>query len=252
MYDYRLQWTWMVAMAAAIAVAWASWVLVSRWPAGAKVFIGAGVAATLVLTAINTGEALTAEDPDEPRSSDLRRVAASVLDELPEGDGDVILRYREPGSTAYGVGLLLQLERHGVAAKVERDTAHVVGDSRVHRRTAEVRAVLRVATDDVFDALLAGGQEGRLVAYAGEEPLAERQRILREIGPARDRIEDRPESYHAEVREGFLRAAREGRDRPCPYYPAPIVVVDASADPEVVAGRIQSEVERALALDPRS
>lgn len=72
------------------------------------------------------------------------------------------------------------------------------------------------------------------------------------VGPARDRIEDRPESYHAEVREGFLRAACEGRDRPCPYYPAPIVVIDASADPEVVAGRIQSEVERALALDPRS
>jgi dTMP kinase len=72
------------------------------------------------------------------------------------------------------------------------------------------------------------------------------------VGPARDRMEDRPASYHAEVREGFLRAAHEGRDRPCPYYPAPIVVVDASADPEVVAGRIQSEVERALALDPRS
>ena len=35
-------------------------------------------------------------------------------------------------------------------------------------------------------------------------------------------------------------------------YPAPIVVVDASADLATVADRIRNEVERALALDPRS
>ena len=72
------------------------------------------------------------------------------------------------------------------------------------------------------------------------------------VGPARDRIEDRPAAYHARVRAGFLRAARESQGGGCSYYPAPIVVIDASADPDTVAERIRSEVERALALDSRS
>jgi dTMP kinase len=72
------------------------------------------------------------------------------------------------------------------------------------------------------------------------------------IGPARDRIEDRPDGYHARVREGFLKAAAESGSGRCPYYyPAPVTVVDASGGPEAVAGRIRTEVERALALDPR-
>jgi dTMP kinase len=72
------------------------------------------------------------------------------------------------------------------------------------------------------------------------------------VGAARDRIEDRPDDYHARVREGFLSAARDGNAGGCPYYPAPIVVLDASAEPHVVTERIQSEVERVLAVGPRS
>jgi dTMP kinase len=72
------------------------------------------------------------------------------------------------------------------------------------------------------------------------------------VGAARDRIEDRPDDYRARVREGFLRAARECQEGACPYYPAPIAVIDAAADVEAVTARIRSEVEGALALGPRS
>jgi dTMP kinase len=74
------------------------------------------------------------------------------------------------------------------------------------------------------------------------------------VGPARDRIEDRPEDYRKLVRDGFLEAARQASEpgSSCPSYPAPIVVIDGSGDPDAVFARIRSEVERVLALGPRA
>jgi dTMP kinase len=71
------------------------------------------------------------------------------------------------------------------------------------------------------------------------------------IGRARDRIEERPTDYHEKVRAGFLKAAADSRAGDCSYYPQPIVLVDATGDPIAVRDLIRSEVERALALDPR-
>ena len=59
-------------------------------------------------------------------------------------------------------------------------------------------------------------------------------------GGPRDRIEDRGADR---VRSGFLEAAAR--------YPAPIVVIDATGDPDAVALQIESEVARALGPDPR-
>src|SRR4051812_10953301 len=54
------------------------------------------------------------------------------------------------------------------------------------------------------------------------------------VGAPRDRMEEQPEAYRERVRAGFLAAAGS--------YPAPIVVVDGAAAPDVVADRLQSEV----------
>jgi dTMP kinase len=79
------------------------------------------------------------------------------------------------------------------------------------------------------------------------------------VGPARDRIEDRPLFYRERVRAGYLAAARAesdpgatpGEPMGCPYYPAPIVLIDASNDPDTVFREIKREVERVLAIRPR-
>ena len=80
----------------------------------------------------------------------------------------------------------------------------------------------------------------------------ERSAARDRVGAARDRIEDRPDDYQRRVRDGFLRAARAAGAGGCPEYPAAIVVIDAAADPDTVFTRICNEVERALALGPRS
>ncbi len=73
------------------------------------------------------------------------------------------------------------------------------------------------------------------------------------VGAARDRIEDRPADYQEKVRQGY-REASVGTGRRSALslcYRAPVVLIDASADPDVVFQRIQSEVGRVLALDTR-
>jgi dTMP kinase len=78
------------------------------------------------------------------------------------------------------------------------------------------------------------------------------QSALDRVGPGRDRIEDRPHGYRERVREGYLDASRDRAEgEPCPYYPVPVVLVDATGDPDAVFGSLQHEVERVLALGPR-
>jgi dTMP kinase len=72
------------------------------------------------------------------------------------------------------------------------------------------------------------------------------------IGAPRDRIEDRPLFYHERVRAGYLAAAQSQSaragdpDAGSSVYPAPIVLVDASADSDTVFQRIERAAEEAL------
>ena len=76
----------------------------------------------------------------------------------------------------------------------------------------------------------------------------------RRVGPARDRIEARPAEYQNRVRQGYLDVARQygTSGQPCPYYPAPVVLINATADADAVFDQIKSEVARVLALGPRA
>jgi dTMP kinase len=106
---------------------------------------------------------------------------------------------------------------------------------------AGIAAVGRIAT---------GGLLPDLTIVLDVDPETARGRV----GPARDRIEDRPADYHVRVREGYREAALTGGGPAglASLYPAPVVLVDATASPDAVFGLIKSEVERVLALDPRA
>jgi dTMP kinase len=122
------------------------------------------------------------------------------------------------------------------------ESGHVVLSDRYADATVAYQGAGRGFPDEIISELVAlatGGLMPDLTLLIDVPPEVAHARV----GPPRDRIEDRPEAYRERVRAGFLEAAGS--------YPAPIVVVDGAADPRTVAARLQSEVARALALDPR-
>ena len=180
-YAYRLRWTWMLALMAFVAVAWAAWVLVSeRSPrATGRWCVPVSVAMLVVLATASSVRAARAGTPQEPEQSVLAALTPAVVAGLPRGDGDVIVRATSLGSSFFRSGLVLSLERRGVAARVDRSQGWVFGGHRVHR-SGRVRADLTVVIDADVDHWVdrAGA---RLVAYRGTLPLAERARVLARV-----------------------------------------------------------------------
>jgi dTMP kinase len=179
-------------------------------------------------------------------------------------EGREVVTFREPGGTPLGERLRsIVLERADVAIGMRAEMllfmasraqlveevirpslargAIIVGDRFLLSNVVYQGYAGGLDVDDLWRVGLTatGGLLPDLTLIVDVPPEVARARA----GPARDRIEDRGEGYAARVRDGFLTAART--------YPAPIVVVDGSSDPDAVAARLQSEVTRALALAPR-
>jgi hypothetical protein len=130
-------------------------------------------------------------DPPHAAESDVSRpVVSQLLPELPDGEGDVLVRYPDPLSWWYATSVLNELERRGVAAKVDADPARIYGRNRVHRQDDPVRAVLTVASGRQYDEM-ATDPPGRLVAYVSDRPPAERARDLESTREQDEAIEAR-------------------------------------------------------------
>lgn len=207
------------------------------------------------------GRFVVIEGPDGAgKTTQVAALAAALA-----GSGREVVTCRDPGGTALGERLrALVKDRSDVAIGIRAEMflfmasraemvdqvirpalergAVVVADRFVLSNVvyqglaggldeAEVRAVGRVATGGLVPDLTVILEVGAGVA---------RERI----GPGRDRIESRGDSYQDRVRRGYREAS--GRE------PGPVVVVDGSADPATVAAQVRSEVERALAFAART
>jgi dTMP kinase len=208
---------------------------------------------------------------DGPDGGGKTTQAAGLADWL-TAEGREVVRCRDPGGTALGDRLRAILLDRGAIHPTTRAEMLLFMASRAQLVEEVVRPALEAGKVVVSDRYLlanlvyqghAGGlgfeEVGRvgLLATAGLLPdltllldlpvsLA-RERVK---GP-RDRMEDRPSSYHERVREGFLKLAEAAGPGGCPHYPAPIVVIDATAEAASVSERIRSEVARVLAIRSR-
>jgi dTMP kinase len=182
-----------------------------------------------------------------------------------EAQGHAVVACRDPGGTALGDRLrqiLLERSTTHISMRAEMLLYMASRAQLVHEVIAPALADGKTVVSDRF--LLAnvvyqgyaGGLEPQAIWRVGEEAtgglwpdltvlIDVPYEVARaRVGAPRDRMEDRSAEFHRRVRTGFLEAAKN--------YPAPIVVVEGSQDPDRVAKAIEDEVARALAQHSRT
>jgi hypothetical protein len=176
-FAYRLRWTWVLAMVAAVVVAWTAWTWVARVAPRAEKrwLVPLCVGALAVLAVTNSVGAVRGDPPRRAESDRMRALVPQVVASLPAGDGDVIVEGTSFTGSFYSSGLVLALERRHYPARVDPDVEVAFLAHRVHRR-GKVRAMLSVATNDRFDEF-ASRPDLRLVAYSGRVSPRERTRL---------------------------------------------------------------------------
>ncbi len=201
---------------------------------------------------------------DGPDGGGKTTQAARLVESLRAGGLDVV-SCRDPGGTPLGDRLrALLLDRSDLAIDLRSEMLLYMA-SRAQLVAEVIRPALeagKVVVSDrfllanvVYQGLAGGLPESDLwsvgkIATGGLMP--DLTLILdvppevasSRVGTPRDRMEDRPDDFRRRVRSGFLRALKT--------YRHPFLLLDASADPDVVEQKIRNEVLRALAYRPRS
>lgn len=175
MYDYRLQWTWMLGALVAVAVVWTAWrVVVDRWPGVSRALIPVVLTALTALAVAQTADAIKTNDSQlgfAPPAAAAVIDAARALD--PDG-GPIVLAAGSQVSGWFLQGVLDKFEDLGFDARVLGDSGEAFGSHRVwDRQPAQAR--LRVFAG--FD--LAGYEPEpgwNIIGYAGPRPLAQEAR----------------------------------------------------------------------------
>ena len=180
-YPYRLGFTWMLAMLAFVVVAWAGWTLISTHDYQRR-FRWVSIAAVVALTIVSGMSSVDAAREGLPQPQERRFVALlpHVRASLPRGDGAVIVRGTSFGASGYASGLVLALERDGVATRVDGNVDGQAYGSHRSYHGGPVRATLLVAADGDVDSL-ALRPDLRMIAYWGDSPIRQRLRLAPQV-----------------------------------------------------------------------
>ena len=166
-FQYRLHWAPLIAMLAMVVAAWGGWRIIEPCTtrAARRILLFLSLLTLGAFAAANVVAAIRAGTPQRTRSETVSKLAKSALTSLPVGRGDVLVRSYDP-ITGYQAGLVLWLERRGVAARVDSIESISYGANRVHRNDQPLRAVITVASDLHVDEL-ARRRDQRLIAVSG-------------------------------------------------------------------------------------
>jgi hypothetical protein len=200
LYIYRFGWARMLGMVAGVIVAWAAWRVVAEWRPSLerRALTPICVTGIAVLAVVGSVAHVRAGVPQQPQSTLARELVAPVVDAVPPGDGEVVVRGVGFMGLSYAATLVLQLERHGIDSGQPLSGPRRPEELHVYAG-GPVRARLTVAlNNDVIDLTASPGQ--RLVALAGDlhpdrirasnEASAELEALMAEEGPVdQDRVE---------------------------------------------------------------
>lgn len=205
-----------------------------------------------------TGLFITLEGGDGSGKS----TQAKLLTDWLEEQGHTVLRSREPGGTDLGVEIreIVLHHRGDIAPRAE---ALLYAADRAHHISTKVRPALErgdiVVQDRYLDSSVAyqgagrvlGGDEVRELSLWAAEGLLPDVTILLDLDETAarsrlnaankrfDRLEAEKGEFHAKVRASFLDLAAAEPER--------FIVVDAAAEPEVIAAEIRERVAPLLA-----
>ncbi len=185
-YEYRVGWARVLGMVAGVLAAWAGWSALAAWrPAlERRVLVPVSLGVLLVLALVGSVAHVDAGRPQARESATLTALVPGVVDGLPGGDGPVLVN----GATSFDAsvlasGLLLQLERRGVDARlVAGDRA--AGEHRMDDGPPR-RAWLVVATGGRIPVVEAAAGSS-VLAFDGDRSIEE----LRDDVEAGDEVPD--------------------------------------------------------------
>ncbi len=178
LYEYRLQWTWVLGSLMAFAIALTVWraTLTTRPELGRVIALGlvvglGGLAVVNSAAATNTTRTV---DWSNPR---FATVAEQIGDILDRDGGQVVIEDGEGFNSWPQQGLLLALEREGFAARVPREISRTYGEHRI-ASPDPVQARVRVLSGTEI-AEYHSSADWEILAFSGDDTIAGTQREIR-------------------------------------------------------------------------
>jgi 4-amino-4-deoxy-L-arabinose transferase-like glycosyltransferase len=132
--DYRLRYTWVPPLVASIAVLWAAWLaLVGRLPRAERALVPALLAVAVVVAGANTVSGVRAGTPHEDDVEVVETLTAPLIGAYRDTDDPVVVEeIIGIAGPWYSRAVVLQLERHGIDARVTPAMGPTFSRSRVH------------------------------------------------------------------------------------------------------------------------